>query len=113
MQTKHSEALMMGAEELAKAQASEVRDRIQKALASRTREPIVNKPLKLPGVGQYIRLEVDQEVMEVTVSYRSISVPILHLNIFMELNIFSPFSHIVSYFVYVSAPSTSTLEESW
>lgn len=49
---------------------------------------MVNKPLKLPGVGQYIRLEEDQEVMEVTLSYRSISVPILHLNIFMEGNLF-------------------------
>lgn len=49
---------------------------------------MVNKPLKLPGVGQYIQLEVDQEVMEVTSSYRCISVPLLHLNIFMELNLF-------------------------
>lgn len=72
---------------------------------------MVNKPLNLPGVGQYIQLEVDQEVMEVTSSYRSISIPLLHLNIFTELNLFSNFCHIVFYFLFQLPPPQ--LEESW
>lgn len=73
---------------------------------------MVNKPLKLPGVGQYIRLEVDQEVMEVTSSYRSISVLILHLNIFMERNLFL-LSSTWSPTFFMSQLFPPQLEESW